>query len=220
VKRSQIIPDCLKCPLCADLSPHFHADERRDYYRCSICALVFVPPWQHLDYAAQKAQYDQHQNRPDDPSYRRFLSRLFDPLVGKLPPGASGLDFGSGPGPTLSLMFEELGFPMQIYDPLYAPDMTVFEERYDFITSTEVFEHLAHPDQELRRLLALLKPSGWLGLMTKRVDNHAAFTRWHYIQDPTHISFFSEATFAFISARHRLELEFPRADTVLVRKAG
>jgi len=45
-----------------------------------------------------------------DPRYRRFLARLAEPLIAHLPKGARGLDFGCGPGPTLSLMLREAGF--------------------------------------------------------------------------------------------------------------
>lgn len=211
-------PQAPPCPLCSSPSRHFHRDRQRDYYRCGTCRLVHVPPWQHLSAAGQKAHYDLHENDPGDSGYRAFLSRLFEPLVARLPPGARGLDFGSGPGPTLSLMFEEAGFPMRIYDPVYAPDDSVFECSYDFITATEVFEHLAHPGLEISRLIRALAGGGWLGVMTKRVADAEAFERWHYIRDPTHVCFFSEATFGFIAERHGLAVEFPGADTALLRR--
>ncbi|MDT8878770.1 class I SAM-dependent methyltransferase [Halomonas saccharevitans] len=209
----------LICPLCAsvDAAP-FHRDARRDYQRCGCCALVFVPPAQRLDPAAERAVYDQHENSPDDPGYRRFLSRLFDPLRERLAPGARGLDFGAGPGPTLSVMFEEAGHPMAIYDPFYAPDAAVLERGYDFITATEVVEHLFAPGEELDRLVELLEPGGWLGLMTKRVASPEAFAGWHYILDPTHVCFFSEATFTWFARRHDLRLHFPAADVVLLQR--
>ncbi|MGB2360319.1 MAG: methyltransferase, partial [Porticoccaceae bacterium] len=59
--------------------------------------------------AAEKAIYDQHQNSPDDLQYRRFLSRLTEPLLERLGPCSRGLDFGCGPGPTLSVMMAEQG---------------------------------------------------------------------------------------------------------------
>ncbi|MCE8011765.1 class I SAM-dependent methyltransferase [Billgrantia desiderata] len=207
------------CPLCAcPHSRHFHRDARRDYYRCDNCRLVFVPPEQRLSPEQERAVYDQHQNRPDDPGYRRFLSRLFEPLQHRLAPGASGLDFGAGPGPTLSLMFEEAGHPMAIYDPFYAPDASVLERRYDFITATEVVEHLFAPGRELARLAALLPSGGWLGLMTKRVTGEEAFARWHYILDPTHVCFFSEASFEWLAAHLGMSVEFPGADVALLQK--
>ncbi len=207
------------CPLCASAdSALYHRDARREYHRCRRCTLVFVPPAFRLDPETERAVYDQHENSPEDPGYRRFLSRLFEPLQARLEPGASGLDFGAGPGPTLSVMFEEAGHRMAIYDPFYAPDASVLEAEYDFITATEVAEHLFAPGKELARLAALLRPGGWLGLMTKRVTDHAAFTRWHYILDPTHVSFFSEATFRWLADELGMSVEFPAADVALLHK--
>ncbi|MGR4069124.1 class I SAM-dependent methyltransferase [Billgrantia sp. C5P2] len=207
------------CPLCASPhSRHFHRDARRDYYRCEECRLAYVPTAQRLSPAQERAVYDQHENHPDDPDYRRFLSRLFEPLKSRLAPGARGLDFGAGPGPTLSVMFEEAGHPMAIYDPFYASDTSVLERRYDFITATEVVEHLFAPGRELDRLVALLPDDGWLGLMTKRMTSEEAFARWHYILDPTHVCFFSEESFEWLAGHHDMSVEFPAADVVLLQK--
>ncbi|MDY7116885.1 class I SAM-dependent methyltransferase [Halomonas sp. SSL-5] len=209
------------CPLCASAdTAHYHRDARREYHCCRRCALVFVPPAFRLGPEEERAVYDRHENSPDDPGYRRFLSRLFDPLQARLARGTSGLDFGAGPGPTLSVMFEEAGHPMAIYDPFFAPDASVLEGEYDFITATEVAEHLFAPGEELTRLAGLLRPGGWLGLMTKRVTDHAAFARWHYILDPTHVSFFSEATFRWLAESLSMSVEFPAADVVLLHKGG
>ncbi|UYG06534.1 class I SAM-dependent methyltransferase [Halomonas sp. M4R1S46] len=207
------------CPLCAspETAP-YHRDARRDYRACRECALVFVPAHQRLAPADEKAVYDRHQNSPDDAGYRRFLSRLFDPLVARLAPGARGLDFGAGPGPTLSVMFEEAGHPMAIYDPFYAPDTRVLERTYDFITATEVVEHLFAPGRELERLVERLAPGGWLGLMTKRVSTPEAFAGWHYILDPTHVCFFSEATFTWLAGRLDMRVHFPANDVVLLQR--
>ncbi|MGJ7462505.1 methyltransferase domain-containing protein [Halomonas sp. MA07-2] len=207
------------CPLCAsDDTAFYHRDARREYHHCRRCALVYVPPAFRLGREEERAVYDQHENSPDDPGYRRFLSRLADPLCEQLAPGARGLDFGAGPGPTLSVMFEEAGHPMAIYDPFYAPDESVLKREYDFITATEVVEHLFQPGRELARLVALLRLGGWLGLMTKRVTDREAFTRWHYILDPTHVAFFSEATFQWLADEHGMTVVFPAADVALLQK--
>lgn len=207
------------CPLCAspDTGP-YHRDDTREYLLCGHCALVFVPAWQHLSAAEEKAVYDRHENGPDDSGYRRFLERLFTPLITRVPPRAQGLDFGSGPGPTLSLMLEEIGHTMALFDSFYAPDERVWQRRYDFITATEVVEHLAAPGREIERLVDHLEPGGWLGLMTKRVRSRDAFAGWHYIRDPTHVAFFSESTFQWLGQRFGLRVEFPDNDVVLLQK--
>src|SRR5690606_12990441 len=83
-----------RCRRCQAAETHIrHAAPPRACRRCARCLLVFVPPAVHLDPVAEKAHYDTHDTRPDDPGYRRFLARLADPLADRLAPGSSGLDF-------------------------------------------------------------------------------------------------------------------------------
>ncbi len=207
------------CPLClqAETVP-FHHDERREYRSCQICRLVYVPERYFLPPEVERQQYDFHENDPSDANYRAFLSRLFDPLVEHVPRGASGLDFGSGPGPTLSVMLIESGRSAIVYDPFYAPDQSVWEKSYDFITATEVFEHLHRPAEELGRIWDHLRPGGWLGIMTKRLPDPGRFPTWHYKNDPTHVAFFADETFRFLANRWRADLQLVRNDVVLMRK--
>lgn len=207
------------CPLCAVLGAEFfHRDKRREYRRCGVCRLVFVPQRYFLSAAEEKACYDLHQNDPQDVDYRRFLGQLFNPLIARLPPGAGGLDFGSGPGPTLSVMLAEAGFPTAIYDPFYAPDESVWSRTYGFITASEVVEHLHRPKPDLERLWHVLKPGGWLGIMTKRVRDAEPFSDWHYKNDPTHVAFFAEETFVWLAAHWSSRLEIAGPDVVLLQK--
>ena len=208
-------PVCPTCPLCREAATGIFYEDHRVYYRCSICYLVFVLPAQRLSASAEKAEYDRHQNSPQDPRYRQFLQRLFDPLAARLAPASQGLDFGSGPGPTLSVMFQESGHRMNIFDPFYAPDEHVFEEQYDFITASEVVEHLHDPAGDLERLWSCLKSGGLLGIMTKRVIDREAFARWHYKADPTHVCFFALETFVWLAERWHADLEVPGNDVVV-----
>jgi hypothetical protein len=207
------------CPLCGNRhSSPFWRDARRRYRRCCRCALVFVPSQYRLAPADEKRQYDLHCNSPCDAGYRAFLGRLFLPMSERLRPGAAGLDFGSGPGPTLSRMFAGAGFPTAIYDPYYAPEKGVLQDRYDFITCSEVVEHLFHPGRELTALYRMLHPGGWLGLMTKLVIDRRAFARWHYKNDPTHVCFFCRKTFRFLAGHLGAKLEFCGRDVILLQK--
>ena len=208
------------CPLCNTQKAELHhTDIKRSYWKCSECDLIFVPSEFHLSSEQEKAVYDQHENSPHDQGYRKFLSRAWLPLREKLTPGEHGLDFGCGPGPTLSLMAGEDGYPCTIFDLYFAnsPEVLI-ENHYDFITSTEVIEHIAAPKTILSQLLGMLKSRGHLCLMTKRHHPEQNFSKWHYILDPTHISFYSETTFQWIAQHFRCSVEFPAPDVAILRK--
>ncbi|MGM0507020.1 MAG: class I SAM-dependent methyltransferase [Bacteroidota bacterium] len=214
--------DTPECPLCGSASQLFYEQKEskrnleRNYYQCISCQMVHVPPTWFLSPEEEKARYDEHNNDPDDPNYREFLSRLFDPLRKQLQEGggperfSEGLDFGSGPGPTLSLMFEEKGYDISLYDPYYAPYPKHLERTWDFITTTETVEHLHEPLMEMDRLWSCLKPGGWLGVMTSTVPVDFDFASWHYKNDPTHVVFWTEEAFEWLANRWGAELRtFP-----------
>ena len=207
------------CPLCRSKNTGlFHADKTRQYYACDHCCLVFLDPSQRLCSADEKAEYLRHENHPSDGGYRQFLRRLSDPLCLRIPPGSVGLDFGCGPGPTLSVMLEEHGHQVALYDPFFFPNDSVLKGTYDFISGSEVVEHLFSPGETLSTLYGLLRPGGWLGLMTKRVRNATAFATWHYKNDPTHVCFFHLKTFEFLAAQWRAELVVTGSDVVLIQR--
>ena len=207
------------CPLCKNGNAHeFFRDKRRNYLRCQECSLIFVPSSQLLSAADEKSRYDLHQNSPDDVNYRRFLSRFFIPLAQRLTPGSCGLDFGCGPEPVLAGMFEEAGYPMTIFDYFYSNNPSALARQYDFITATEVVEHLHDPGKDLDRLWACLKPGGHLGIMTKFAVELGNFSQWYYKNDPTHVCFFSQPAFRWLAAQWNAELSFYDVDVVLFRK--
>lgn len=219
------------CPLCPIVIEHkapdthalataalYHEDKHRSYWLCTSCSLVFVPPQYHLSFSEQKQIYDQHNNDPSDLGYQKFLSRLTDALQPKLTPKSTGLDYGCGPGPVLAQMLQSSGFNMDVYDPIYAPNTESLTSQYDFITATEVIEHFCEPAKSIRAIWQLLKPNGWLGIMTKRVSSQAAFKNWHYIRDITHVSFFSEPCFKWLADHLGANLELIGTDVALLQK--
>ncbi|MDA3941553.1 MAG: class I SAM-dependent methyltransferase [Spirochaetia bacterium] len=215
-----VIKSSFHCPLCSSSrdSHYFFTDGHRDYYRCLQCNLIHVPPFQYLSREDEKLEYDKHQNSADDMGYRKFLSRLFNPLNIRISPGSSGLDFGCGPGPTLSVMFEEAGHSMNLYDTFYARDKNVLTGKYDFITASEVVEHLHTPSVEFDLLWSILKPGGWLGIMTKLALDKEAFSNWHYKNDLTHVCFYSKKTMEWLSIKWKAETFYFGKDVIIFQK--
>lgn len=207
------------CPLCRRPDIYGIDCAEKIYYRCRRCRLVFLDARFYLEPAAEKAVYDWHENRADDAGYRSFLSRSLQEIVQRRPPPAAGLDFGCGPGPVLMAMAREEGYEMAAYDKFYADDPGVFLRKYDFITCTEVVEHLRDPVGELDRLWTLLKPRGLLVVQTKRVLEDERFKGWFYRRDPTHIVFFAQVSFEWLAQRWGAKLTFPHGDVAVLVKA-
>ena len=208
----------LACPVCGARAAPFLRIGARDYARCPDCAARFLDPACHPTRAEEQAEYLRHENHPDDPGYRRFLSRLAAPLLAVLPDGAQGLDYGCGPGPALAAMLEEAGHRVALYDPFFAPGRAVLQRRYDFVTCTEVAEHFHRPAQEFARLHDLVRPGGWLAIMTCFQTDDARFADWQYRQDPTHVVFYRAETFHHLAARWGWSCDIPRKDVVLMRR--
>jgi len=208
------------CTLCRNTSTsHLRKIEDYDYFICKTCDLVFVDPNQRLAPSEEKSRYDLHENNPEDERYRSFLSQLLKPLQKKLAPKSSGLDYGAGPGPTLHLMFEEYGHSMEIYDPFYANHSSVLDKTYDFITSTETVEHFFNPSKEFDRLWSVLKPGGYLGIMTLLRPENKKISDWHYLRDETHVSFYSKQTFNWIAKQYHANLWFYGDRVIILKKS-
>ncbi len=208
-----------RCPLCHEPEPAPFARLREGaYWRCSACGLTFLDPQWHPGPETERAQYETHENDPLDPGYRRFLGRLAEPLVARLPAGAEGLDYGCGPGPALAMMLREAGFPTSVFDPFYAPQTKPLERQWDFITCTEVVEHFHHPAVEFDRLFGLLRPGGWLGVMTELLTDDARFAGWRYRRDPTHVAFYSDRVLTWIARHYACELVRPGRNVALFRR--
>lgn len=209
----------MHCPVCEAISTRqFMRVDTQQYWRCDVCVATFLDAEQRLGREAERAHYALHHNDPDDARYRAFLDRLATPLLQRLSPASTGLDYGCGPGPALAAMLSEAGHAVRVYDPAFCDDRTALENAYDFITCSEVIEHFHHPAQEFRRLDALLRPGGLLAVMTCFQTEDARFANWHYRRDPTHVVFYRAATLRTIASRHGWCCDIPVTNVALMKK--
>jgi len=204
-----------RCPLCSDHAAPYAEIPPRRYFSCACCGLVFLDKDQLPTTEEERAEYDLHENDPYDAGYRTFLSRLTTPLVDGIETGAEGLDFGCGPGPAIAVMLEEMGFHVANYDPFYAPDETVLDRDYDFISCTEVVEHFHAPADEFARLATLLRPDGRLGVMTRLLLPETDFATWYYARQPSHVAFYRPETMHWIADRFGWVADVKRPDVIL-----
>lgn len=209
----------MRCPVCESLEARaFQVVNGLAYGRCDRCEATFLLREHWPSPEAERAEYALHQNTEDDPGYRSFLQRVAAPLLQRLPPRQHGLDFGCGPGPVLANLLREAGHTVALYDPFFHPDPAALATCYDFVTCTEVAEHFHDPAAEFRRLHGLLRPGGWLALMTRFQTDDARFAQWHYRRDPTHVVFYREATLRWLARQHGWAIEVPCANVALMRR--
>lgn len=208
------------CSLCGSPSELFFRDKKREYRLCKNCDLIFVPKKYHLSSSQEKSEYDHHENDPLDPQYREFLSRIIVPLEEHLIQGMDGLDFGSGPGPTLHVMLEEMGFSMKHYDPFYAYHPNLLKRQYDFVTCTEVVEHFNNPEESWSLLTSLVKKEGYLAVMTLFFNpaDKEKFAGWWYKNNETHVAFYSRKTLQWIEKTFSMRLIYSDDRAALFKK--
>jgi cyclopropane fatty-acyl-phospholipid synthase-like methyltransferase len=94
----------------------------------------------------------------------------------------------------------------------------VLDQKYDFITSTEVVEHLYKPKEVLDRLWSILNEKGLLCLLTQVYPEKDAFVKWYYKNDPTHVCFFSLETMQWLADEWQADLEILAKDVFIFKK--
>ncbi|MBL7664788.1 MAG: class I SAM-dependent methyltransferase [Bacteriovoracaceae bacterium] len=157
-----------------------------------------------MSYEAETARYSTHQNSFEDPGYVKFLNQLAIPMMNYLNSDMKGIDFGCGPGPTLSKIFLQSGIVQENYDPYFFPLAT--KQNYDFLTATEVIEHFHDPAKGFKEIAALVKSNGMIGLMTSFYQNIDQLYNWYYVADPTHVCFFHHQTLDWLAKEFHWEL--------------
>ncbi len=183
-----------------------------DFYLCETCDYVFKDPQKFPQSQSEKENYLQHQNDLALEGYRQFLGRIVTEVEGENTRrgghGLNILDYGSGPVPSMQNLFMEKGFVAEIYDPYFAPQSKVLQATYDVVICNEVVEHFHRPFEEWQKLLRLLKPQGILFISTLlRPPTLAEFCPWWYHRDPTHVGFYSEKVFRWLSKTWHLHYQ-------------
>lgn len=189
----------MQCRLCQWSSTEpFYLDSRRNwsYFLCKRCDFVFRDPETYLDPVTEKKRYSTHNNSLENLGYVNFLKPIVDVVVPHLNKSDRGLDFGSGPGPILDQLFAAKGFVVENYDPFFAPSVELLNKSYDFVTCTEAFEHFYQPNREMALMSRLLKPGGYLILMSEwRKED---FATWYYRNDETHVAFLNQKSLQWL----------------------
>lgn len=204
----------MDCLLCFTKSALFLSNT----YQCSHCGLVFKDPTLHLSTAEDVKRYSAHQNNENDQGYIDFLNKLAIPLASFLPKTFSALDYGAGPGPTLSLLLKKVGGSVENYDPIFSPDQNILNKTYDVVTSTEVVEHFKTPALDWSLMIDRLRPNGILGIMTQFYNAGIDYNSWWYKNDPTHVGFYQQKTLEYLADKFGLSILYNDKVSVVIFK--
>jgi hypothetical protein len=171
--------------------------DNRTYFLCEHCFLIYVHSDHFLTIEEERRRYETHNNSIKNKGYVAFLNRIIQPMLHYIRPGMHAIDYGCGPGPTLSKLLGRKGITCTDYDPIFYPAQIPAD--YDFIFSTETFEYFFSPRDEIIKLSMMLKPGGYLGLMTECWKSTEQIATWYYTRDPAHVSFYHQCTLQYIS---------------------
>ena len=177
------------------------------FYQCPQCHFISREQKYWLDKESEKAHYAHHENSIDNLGYVQMFEHFLE-FVNTQTEYEKVLDFGVGPGPVLAKKLEKSNKHILCYDPYFFPNKDYLEQKYNLITSTEVFEHIANPLETLIHLKELLEPNGTIAIMTHFHPNESfRFESWWYHKDPTHISFYTPNTFEILAREASLHVK-------------
>ena len=213
----------MQCPLCESF--HFHEGSidalGRQIFICDLCYLAYVDAKYHLTFEEQKKRYDRHENYETE-GYVNFLNQCIQPTLPFLTKNNKicGLDYGSGPA-TFSksepyesvlakILRRDYGIRTFCYDPIYSPILEItnlsFGHPFDFLFSTEVWEHFTEIKETIRHIHSLVKVGGIISVMTSPWKENTEFSEWYYARDETHVVFYHKKTMEWISEKFSWKL--------------
>lgn len=198
----------VKCKICGDDDLTNIIVKNKIYYRCSNCFFIFLDKKYIVNEERERNRYLLHNNSMNDAGYVKIFEDFLNKFVVPYKNSSNNLlDFGSGPEPVLSQIASNFGYKVDIYDKYFYPDFSYKKKKYDIITCTEVIEHLVNPMTVFDEIHNLLNNNGIISGMTLfHENNDELFKRWWYIQDITHISFYSKKTIKYVASKLKLKL--------------
>lgn len=207
------------CPLCLNKSSFspMNGPDKRMFLCCDRCKLAFTTTSYQPGRKKEEKRSKQQLNGLQVPAYVKFLNQAIEPSLAFLTKDMAGLNYGCGPTASLSVLLEQQNIHCSNYDPIFFPELTA--DQFDFIFATECFEHFFLPAKELQKIKNLLKPGGYLIVMTEKWTKPELFPRWSYAKDQTHVTFYHAETFRYIAEKYKFNiLESNNPKVIIMQK--
>lgn len=200
----------LNCPVCkVETATKLISDRDKQYTSCPNCEFIFLDPSYYISHTEEKERYLKHNNTPENVGYVKMFTDFLDVAVSPFIAKGSVFDFGCGTYPVLGGILQKRGFVVDLYDYYFYPDWESKDKQYDLVVSTEVLEHIANPHTAFSLFSEIVKPGGYLAIMTLFIPKETAkFPVWWYLKDETHISFFNLKTITSLAKQYGFEVIF------------
>lgn len=222
--------DPVKCPVCGYAKTHYFVT-KNDYSfnQCNECDFVFLNPMPSQDELNE--QY-MDAEKEAEPTYNKAGSRLRRAFI-KLPrflPYAlnkNTLDFGCGGGfiahalsyvarnstgidiSANAVEYAKQRFKRANYFCMDFVQLLETKEKYDFVYSSEVIEHVSDINLYMRVLEHLVKKSGYLYITTPDLGHPKVpedITKWDVFWPPIHVQHFTQKTVTKLFERYGFKI--------------
>jgi len=184
------------------------------YYRCRECGLIFTNLFDEFTRDEWTAYiYNQEYYAVIDPEYADVRPKgsatwISTFLAGKKP-SILGLDYGGGNGRAVEYM-RESGWLFDCWDPFDHTDMAnEHQEKYNFCSAMEVFEHLPDPVSSLQSLVEKCTPNELIIVIgtcihDRVVTEEMRLNWWYAAPRNGHISLYSRISLKILAAKFGL----------------
>ena len=215
----------ISCRLCGHSVDLFVKRKERWYERCPRCHFIQVK-FEHLpSREEERKEYLLHDNHPEQKGYRRFLSPVTNLALKWLQSQSNDdiriVDFGAGSGRAIAAILAESGWQVNNYDPIFGPFELPDKGSVDLLICTEVVEHFHQPMNDWSYMVELLSTRGVALVMTEWSNNHnngSDFLNWHYIREHSHVGFYHQDTFRWLSKALGFRVQFHAPRVVAIHK--
>lgn len=218
------------CPVCHNTETHYFVTKNNySFNRCMECDFVFLNPMPDQD--ALNEQYMDAEKEPE-PTYNKSGSRLRRAFI-KLPrffPYAfrkNTLDFGCGGGfiayalsfiaksstgidiSENAIEYAKQRFRRPNYFCMDFVQLLETKEKYDFVYSSEVIEHVSDINLYMKVLQHLVKKGGYLYITTPDLGHSKVpedITKWDVFWPPIHVQHFTRKTVHILFEKYGFEI--------------
>lgn len=197
----------MTCLVCSSPALRILSSKRKTFFRCADCGFSFLHPDFLPSKEAALERYKQHYNSEDNKGYQQFLCHIIERALYYAGKPESLIDWGSGPNPLASKILRNLGFTVFSWDPHFSSAQDPERACYDLGICVEVAEHFIHPQEDFSAFFATLKPNAYAIVHTHLAPkDDGAFLRWWYVEDVTHVSFYSPCSLEILGKMNGAEL--------------